>query len=177
MNTLNLGSDEMPEKKKKSNTRNLKIALGLAAVILVPTIGSTLAGTIGVGVSDNVEFGQGFATTVSCQITPINVQPTTALTSSVFYLDKIVVSGIETACTGNYFTFRVVNGSDATVEISTDAVLGCKIQFVSADSASNGTTGCPLTDKSATGFTITPDATITVLATSVAKITVETSSI
>ena len=44
MNTLNLGSDEMPEKKKKSNTRNLKIALGLAAVILVPTIGSTLAG-------------------------------------------------------------------------------------------------------------------------------------
>ena len=59
MNTLNLGSDEMPEKKKKSNTRNLKIALGLAAVILVPTIGSTLAGTITVGTENTLEFGQG----------------------------------------------------------------------------------------------------------------------
>ena len=48
MNTLHLGSDEIPATKKKSNTRNLKIALGLAAVILVPTIGSTLAGSIAV---------------------------------------------------------------------------------------------------------------------------------
>ena len=66
MNTLNLGSDEMPEKKKKSNTRNLKIALGLAAVILVPTIGSTLAGSITVGGTNSIEFGQGVVTTAAC---------------------------------------------------------------------------------------------------------------
>ena len=65
MNTLNLGSDDEPVVKKKSNTRNLKIALGLAAVILIPTIGSTLAGSITVG-TGTVEFGQGFVTTAAC---------------------------------------------------------------------------------------------------------------
>jgi len=73
MNILNLGSDEMPEKKKKSNTRNLKIALGLAAVILVPTIGSTLAGSITVS-GGSLEFGQGIVTTAACDTT-ITVTP------------------------------------------------------------------------------------------------------
>ena len=39
---LNLSSDDEPSRKKRSNNRSLKIILGLAAVILVPTIGSTL---------------------------------------------------------------------------------------------------------------------------------------
>ena len=79
MNTLNLGSDEIPATKKKSNTRNLKIALGLAAVILVPTIGSTLAGTINVGTGNQVEFAQGYVGTTACDesidISPRRGQP------------------------------------------------------------------------------------------------------
>ena len=67
MNTLNLGSDEIPATKKKSNTRNLKIALGLAAVILVPSIGSTLAGNIAIS-GAAVEFGQGSVTATSSRI-------------------------------------------------------------------------------------------------------------
>ena len=175
MNSLNLGSDNEPVIKKKSSTRNLKIALGLAAIILIPTIGSTLAGTITVGTSNNVEFGQGVATTVSCQSTAINVQPTTVLSSGVFYLDTIVVSNIETGCTANYFTFRVVNGSATTLEISSDGVFGCKIAFVTASSASTGTAGCVLSSKTTTGFTITPSVR-TIAASSVAKVTVETST-
>ena len=54
MKTLNLGSDDEPVVKKKGNNRNLKIALGLAAVILVPTIGATLAGNITIGTENSV---------------------------------------------------------------------------------------------------------------------------
>ena len=76
MNTLNLGSDDEPVVKKKSNTRNLKIALGLAAVILIPTIGSTLAGTITIGSANRVEFGQGVLATAACDEDGITVTPT-----------------------------------------------------------------------------------------------------
>ena len=58
MKVMNLESEEEPVVKKKSK-RNLKIALGLAAVILVPTIGSTLAGSIAVS-GGSVEFGDHF---------------------------------------------------------------------------------------------------------------------
>ena len=174
MNALKPGSDDEPVVKKKSNTRNLKIALGLAAVILIPTIGSTLAQSITVGTSNEVEFGQGVATTVSCQNTAISIQPTATLVAGVFKLNTIVVSDIETACTENFFTFRVVNSSGTTVEISSDGVFGCKIQFITEDSASNGTQGCVLSTVTATGFTITPDIR-DVLASSVASVTVETS--
>ena len=88
MNTLNLGSDEIPATKKKSNTRNLKIALGLAAVILVPTIGSTLAGSIAVSGSA-IEFGQGFTSTVTCNgDNAITITPTSTLAAEdgLFYL-------------------------------------------------------------------------------------------
>ena len=85
MNTLNLGSDEIPATKKKSNTRNLKIALGLAAVILVPTIGSTLAGSIAVS-GGTVEFGQGVVATAACDEI-VTVTPTSVLTNSMFFLN------------------------------------------------------------------------------------------
>ena len=59
MKTLNLGSDDEPVIKKKSKNRNLKIGLGVAALILIPTIGSTLAGTITIGTSNILEFAPG----------------------------------------------------------------------------------------------------------------------
>ena len=93
MNTLNLGSDEIPATKKKSNTRNLKIALGLAAVILVPTIGSTLAGSITVS-GGSAEFGQGVVATVACDDV-ITVTPTSVLTNSMFFLNTVVVTDID----------------------------------------------------------------------------------
>jgi len=117
MNTLNLGSDEIPATKKKSNTRNLKIALGLAAVILVPTIGSTLAGSITINTNTNVEFGQGLAQTAACDPDGITLTPASTFdnatgTTGIFELGTIVISGIANACTGKDFKITAYGDTD-----------------------------------------------------------------
>jgi hypothetical protein len=121
MNTLNLGSDEIPATKKKSNTRNLKIALGLAAVILVPTIGSTLAGSITVS-SDSIEFGQGIATAAACgnvTLTPSTSFDNAVDATGVFKLGTITLT-LPSTCTTKTFTIRAWGtDSDTAVAIST----------------------------------------------------------
>ena len=107
MKTLNLGSDGEPVVKKKSNPRNLKIALGLAAVILVPTIGSTLAGTITVS-GGSVEFGQGISQTAACgnlTLTPA-AGFTNASGAGSFTLGTVTLSAIPSACSTKTFTIK-----------------------------------------------------------------------
>ena len=174
MNSLNLGSDDEPVVKKKSNTRNLKIALGLAAVILIPTIGSTLAGTISVG-TGTVEFGQGTTTTAACDDS-INIIPTTTYTSSgSFALTSISVGSLELGCVNKYLKIKVINSSDAAVIIGAASNTYCQIQFVSVASASVtvSPSSCALTAATTTGFTFTP--AFTQGAVAVTKITLESS--
>jgi len=116
MNTLNLGSDEIPATKKKSNTRNLKIALGLAAVILVPSIGSTLAGNIAIS-SAAVEFGQGSVTAAACD-SIMTITPTSTFTNSsgvgAFTVGTVVISGIADACSGRKFKLTAYGDDNPT---------------------------------------------------------------
>jgi len=192
MNTLNLGSDDEPVVKKKSNTRNLKIALGLAAVILIPTIGSTLAGSIGLTAvgGGGVEFGQGLAQTAACD-DAITVTPTSSFTNAdgagTFKVGTVVLSGIANACTGKIFKVKawdVAGASNltlsagglgagacvATVTISASAPGNSIISQASNDCV--GTVGL----YSSNDNTITFTTNTTVLAaTSVYKFTVETS--
>ena len=176
MNTLNLGSDEIPEKKKKSNTRNLKIALGLAAVILVPTIGSTLAGSITVS-GGSTEFGQGVVATAACDDT-ITVTPTSVLTNSMFFLNTIAVSDIDTAaCDGKYFIIKALYQGTAQPMGASNATL-CKFRFATSSTAtaSSGADGgsCLTQAWTSTSFTFKPASAI---ATSlVDKLTLESSS-
>ena len=141
MNTLNLGSDEIPEKKKKSSTRNLKIALGLAAVILVPTIGSTLAGQISIA-GDGVEFGQGVAATAACQPSddPLIIVPESDLiTSGYFVLSSVIIANINGSCYGKTFTIRLLGGADERLVFGnvtpTDA---CVIYYDGGSSIASG---------------------------------------
>ena len=141
MNTLNLGSDEIPEKKKKSSTRNLKIALGLAAVILVPTIGSTLAGQISIE-GDGVEFGQGVAATAACQPSaePLIIVPESDLiTSGYFALSSVTIANINGSCYGKTFTIRLLGGADERLVFGnvtpTDA---CVIYYDGGSSIASG---------------------------------------
>jgi len=117
MNTLNLGSDDEPVVKKKSNTRNLKIALGLAAVILVPTIGSTLAGSITVSGGSGITFGQGLVQATSCD-GEISVAAATtfdnAASAGSFPLGTITLSALADACSGKTFTIRAFSDSSDT---------------------------------------------------------------
>jgi len=181
MNTLNLGSDEIPATKKKSNTRNLKIALGLAAVILVPTIGSTLAGGIAVNSNTAVEFGQGVVATTACSPT-ITLTPTSALVSSAFVLDTIAVSGINANCDEKYLTIKVLDSNGDAVAIGTAGALFCRINIEITGAGSPlvfthgvGDTCGTLSGQTAAGFTLTP--TTKPASDDVTKITIESGSV
>jgi len=115
MNTLNLGSDDEPVVKKKSNTRNLKIALGLAAVILIPTIGSTLAGAIVVS-SGSIEFGQGISQAAACG--NLTLTPAAGLVNASgagsFKLNTVTLSALPAGCTTKTFTIKAYGASSNT---------------------------------------------------------------
>ena len=180
MNTLNLGSDEMPEKKKKSNTRNLKIALGLAAVILVPTIGSTLAGQINIG-TGSVEFGQGVLTTAACD-TAITIVPQAALISGSFIATTIAVSGVDNAdCDGKKLTIKMLNTNNEAQVIGSTDTTSCIFIF-DDDSTftatySTGVNNCPvLASPAANSSSFTFNTATAVATTAFEKITIESST-
>lgn len=176
MNTLNLGSDDEPVKKKKSNTRNLKIALGLAAVILIPTIGSTLAASITIGSANSLEFGQGATSTAACDdeitITPVSEYDDS---SGSFGLSAISVANLLFSCNNKYLKIKVIDGDGAPVIIGAADNTYCQIQFVSTLSASVTVppSSCTLTATTTTGFTFTP--VVNPGTEDVTKITIESS--
>jgi hypothetical protein len=172
MNILNLGSDEMLEKKKKSNTRNLKIALGLAAVILVPTIGSTLAGSITIS-GGSVEFGQGTVTTAACDTT-ITVTPEAALSGGAFVASSIAVTAIENSgCDGKVFKFRVLSGTTPQI-IGSNSSTFCTFTHGATGIATTATEGgCPVYSSTDTGFIFKPNAGVSLATSLIDKITLE----
>lgn len=190
MKVMNLGNeDEAPEKKKKSNTRNLKIALGLAAVILVPTIGSTLAGTITVGTGNTLEFAQGVTATTACD-SSVTMTPGTSLASGEFKLTTIALTNLENDtladCAGKFFTLKVLSSVSALVNITDGANSGVATQVkfqmpatcaVAAivDSPNTDATVATITCHATTG-SVTVTLATSVPATSVDKITLESSS-
>ena len=172
MNILNLGSDEMPEKKKKSNTRNLKIALGLAAVILVPTIGSTLAGSITVS-GGSLEFGQGIVTTAACDTT-ITVTPESFLSEGAFIASSIAVTAIEnSACDGKAFKFRILSGTTPQI-IGSGTNTFCTFTHGATSAATTATEGgCSVYSYTDTGFIFKPNAGVSLATSLIDKITLE----
>ena len=174
MKILNLGSDDEPVIKKKSKNRNLKIALGLAAVILIPTIGVTLAGNITIGTANSVEFGQGFTATTSCD-SDITVVPSTVLTAGTFNLESITVTGVASGCATKNFTFKVLNASNVEQIIGTGNPTSiCKVVFQTSTSTSS-TGSCIVSGSTSTGFAVAPATGVTLAAANVYKITLETS--
>ena len=190
MNTLNLGSDDEPVVKKKSNTRNLKIALGLAAVILIPTIGSTLAGTITIGTLNTLEFAQGVTATTACD-SAIVITPGSTLSSGTFKLTSLALTGINNAtgggCANKYLTLKVLNSSNELVNITNAANSGVltQVKFLLPETCTTADAVVDSPDTNATiGSLVCSDTvgsvTVTlvtaVLTTSVDKITLESSS-
>ena len=188
MNTLNLGSDDEPVIKKKSKSRNLKIALGVAALILIPTIGSTLAGTITIGTSNTLEFAQGVTATTACD-SAIVITPGSTLSSGTFKLTTIALTDIinasNTGCAGKYLTLKVMDSSTTLVNITNGASTAAtqvKFQLPSTcaaaaivDSPDTDATVATITCNATTG-SVTVTLVTSVLTTNVDKITLESSS-
>ena len=189
MKTLNLGSDDEPVIKKKSKNRNLKIGLGVAALILIPTIGSTLAGTITIGTSNTLEFAQGVTATTACD-SAIVITPGSTLSSGTFKLTTLALTDIinasDTGCAGKYLTLKVMDSSTTLVNITNAANSGVatqvKFQLPSTcaaaaivDSPDTDATVATITCNATTG-SVTVTLVTSVLTTNVDKITLESSS-
>ena len=190
MKTLNLGSDDEPVIKKKSKNRNLKIGLGVAALILIPTIGSTLAGTITIGTSNTLEFAQGVTATTACD-SAIVITPGSTLSSGTFKLTTLALTDIinasNTGCAGKYLTLKVMDSSTTLVNITDAANSGVatqvKFQLPStctdaaaiADSPDTNATVGSLVCNATTG-SVTVTLVTSVLTTNVDKITLESST-
>ena len=187
MNSLNLGSDDEPVIKKKSNTRYLKIALGLAAVILIPTIGSTLAGTITINSSGTVEFGQGISQATACG--DLTLTPATSLVNASgagsFKLATVTLV-MPIACTGKTFTIKALgNSSNTLIDLSTrsnDALAitptitssSCTVAIPTSPATANETATCTSTSETTATAVITV-TTQTASASDIYKFTVESS--
>ena len=186
MSSLNLEQDEpVPTKNKKKN-RNLKIFLGIGALIAIPAIGSTLAANITVN-AGSVQFGQGISQAVACDsnvtITPVN-QFSNAQTAGSFNLDTITVSGIANACSGFKFSLKAFGDTSSTpLTISSGGAITNAIIFtptitsscsLAPQASASETDTCTYSSDSNT-VQVVLGAGVTLPATSIYKFTLETS--
>jgi hypothetical protein len=172
MKTMNLGSDDEPVTKKKKNSRNLKIALGLAAVVLVPTIGTTLAGSINV-TTPSIEFGQGVAATVTCQTSDITIIPYSSFSvvDVDFLIESIRVSGIDSTCDGKIFNIKLLNETGLPIVLGGTSPPDVCIVPLPADVA---TGGCVVSGIESGEFLIEPVGDV--LSSAVFGISIESSN-
>ena len=175
MKLLNLDSGDEAATPNKKKSKWLKIGIGLSALVLIPTIGSTLAGTITIG-SGSVEFGQGLVTTAACDGDGITVAPTSTLnpgngagTLPFFEVLSIQLSGIDVACEGK--TFRLSAYDSLGDEVSLCDTMSDYADIVYGSSGSTSTCGGASTIASSDGFEFSP--TFSVLAGDVETITIE----
>ena len=170
---LEPSAEESSVVKKKSTFLNLNTGLGLAAVILVTTIGTTLAGSIVINSNTEFEFGQGIVTTTVCDDT-ITVTPNSILASGEFYLYNLVINEIGYGCNYMYLTIKVLVGDTPQI-IGTSSATACKFYRTNElwTSISGGCTKSEQ-DRNGTTFTITPGTVVA--ASLVEKITLELSS-
>ena len=190
MSSLNLEQHE-PTPAKKKNNRNLKIFLGIGALIAVPTIGSTLAASITVN-SGSVQFGQGISQAVACDpsvtLTPASSfsnQNDTPTVSSTFKLGQITLSNVDNssgACSGKTFSIKAYDNTPGaaaqTITSGTDSKL-LQIKWNGSAWDTSTVNG----GNQAVGFSSTDSSTVTITLPSAAqpsaslinKFTVETS--
>ena len=159
--------------RKRSTYLNLNNGLGLAAVILVASIGTTLAGSIVINTNSELEFGQGIVTTTVCDDT-ITVTPNSILGSEQFLLYNIVFSEIGTDCIIMYLTIKVLFDNTPQI-IGSSSARACKF-YKDRESWTSISGGCTKSeqDRNGTTFTITPGTEVA--ASLVEKITLESSS-
>jgi hypothetical protein len=185
MSSLNLDQHE-PVPAKKKNNRNLKIFLGIGALIAVPAIGTTLAASITVNTVAGVQFGQGISQTVSCQSGTLTATPNSSFVNASgagqFNLGSITLSGISSTCDSKTFTVTVYGDTGTALTIAAPSptpsgasATAVSVVFKVAGSGMTvvGNTNATVTNQSTTGFTINFATALS--AASVYKLTVETS--
>ncbi len=169
-----LNFDPRVVKRSWASRRRLFVVLGVAALILVPTVGSTLAGSISINSDNTVEFGQGTVMTTGCD-NSITITPTSTYdtNTSAFVLSDITVSGVnDTTCAGVFLMIKMYDSGGAVVPLcdSDDGL------FVLLDTtfATDVSSSCAaLASADSTGFVYTLDQLVA--AESVNSLSIESS--
>ena len=184
MSPLNIHPEEAVNVPKKKKNKTLKVMLGIAALVAVPVVGTTLAAAIGINSGSAVQFGQGVVQATACDdavtVTP-NSSFDNATGAGAFNLSTIAVTDIDAACNNKVFTLKVYgDSSDTALTVAAPsatpsgaAATSIGVTFLSAGSSTIvGNTNATVSSTT-TSFTVTLATVLT--STSVYKITVESS--
>jgi hypothetical protein len=98
MGGLNVHADDQnspsASQKKKWN-KSPKLIIGLAVLIAIPIIGTTLAGQVTVNTTNNITFGQGFSAALPCD-PDVVITPYASFHAGAYYLTSVVISSLDT---------------------------------------------------------------------------------
>ena len=119
MSPLNIHPEEAVNVPKKKKNKTLKVMLGIAALVAVPVVGTTLAASITIGTNNApITFGQGVVQAVGCdsEIT-VTAESTfsnqaydpasPSTTGGSFLLGDVTISEILSECNAKKFQINV----------------------------------------------------------------------
>lgn len=186
MAPLNIHAEESAAPKRKKN-KALKILLGIAALISLPVIGTTLAASISINTGNAIQFGQGVVQATACD-SGVTVTPTSTFTNAsgagTFKVGTVVITGIADACSTKTFKLTAYGDTGSALTLSTGGAsspaclatptIAAGGNTIASESSNNcvGTIGVYSADDNS--ITFTPASTLN--STTVFKFTVETAS-
>jgi hypothetical protein len=165
MSPLNIHPEESVSSPIKKNNKSLKVMLGIAALVLAPVIGTTLAANIDINGGNNatVEFAQGDITTAGCDQT-ITISATSRFFSGAYHIDKITLSNFDfSTCSGKTIIVSAAEGAGQEVGLTAadgdvaEILIGVANNVVTV-SCANAAFVCPVADSvTADSFTLKVD--------------------
>ena len=153
MSPLNIHPEEEVTVPKKKKDKKLKILLGVAALVAVPTIGSTLAASIGINSGGGVQFGQGVTLAAACD-SAITLTPAASFdnTGNSFKLATVEISNLDgVACKGKTLTIKALKSDGTEQTVSADNATSTKLVFTLPAS---GSAAAPTDRGTSTGNTV-----------------------
>ena len=137
MALLDIEIEEIDKPVKRGLGKGAKVAIGLALLIIVPSVATTLAGTITINSDTAIAFGQGVVQATACD-DEITLTPTTevdnAAGAGIFKIKTIVLSGIAAACSGKTFKVQAFGASGDSPLLLASGAGGCVASATFSDS-------------------------------------------
>ena len=113
--------DDAPKPRKKSK---LKVFVAATAITGVVALGSTLAAGISLNGGGEVEFGQGYVTTATCDSDGIRVTPVNSFYNKVgpanFTFNAIQIDDVSVNCVGKDLIIKAYNENGQPIELTRD---------------------------------------------------------
>jgi hypothetical protein len=154
MGGLNVHADDQnssSQSKKRQRYKSPKLIFGLAVLIAVPVIGTTLAATnvIRVNNDTNISFGQGIAAALACD-EDVVITPRARYVDAGWYLYQVEISGINTTadfCAGKRITLAGYEDTSPENQIANSETSVTLTSSGPADVTHSGWTSGDFTDQ------------------------------